>query len=56
MLIESGWRTEVSEMVIPERQRHEDVATSPRAERGAIGSDARAVGEAWEAAEGWFAG
>jgi hypothetical protein len=40
----------------PERQRHEDVATSPRAEGGAIGRDARAVGKAWEAAGGWFEG
>jgi hypothetical protein len=40
----------------PARQSHEDVATSPRAEGGAIGRDARAVGEAWEAAEGWLEG
>jgi hypothetical protein len=36
----------------PARRRHEDVATGPIAEGGAIGSDARAVGEAWEAAGG----
>jgi hypothetical protein len=40
----------------PAGQHHEDVAAGLRAEGGAIGSDARAVSEAWEAAEGWLEG
>jgi hypothetical protein len=40
----------------PAVQHHEDVAAGLWAEGGAIGSDARAVSEAWEAAEGWLEG
>jgi hypothetical protein len=40
----------------PAGQHHEDVAAGLRAEGGAIGSDARAISEAWEAAEGWLEG
>jgi hypothetical protein len=40
----------------PAGQHHEDVAVGLRVEGGAKGSDAHAVIEAWEAAEGWLAG
>jgi hypothetical protein len=52
VLMERGWMTERSEMVIPRGSAMRDVAACPRAEGGAVGGDSGAFGDAREAAEG----